>query len=166
MWLCADWQFDSFRFPFTDDYRCYEYFNTSNIIRETWESSKSRLHSGLCFKYVGTRRGFVCDVSKGLKDEAFCWPTLDWNLAFSLIGRDPSRRHRQTPPDRAQHEDQLTLSYFRSWLQLSTRVLWTHGGALERSWCSANLREIKRVSTDWLREIVSETFRLLKRNDF
>lgn len=42
----------SFSRPFTDDYRCYEYFNTSNIIRETWESSKSRLHSGLCFKYV------------------------------------------------------------------------------------------------------------------
>jgi predicted kinase len=33
-----------------DDYRCYEYFNTSNIIRKARESSKSRLHSGLCFK--------------------------------------------------------------------------------------------------------------------
>lgn len=40
-----------------DDYRCYEYINTANIIREAWESSTSRLHSGLCFKYVDDSMG-------------------------------------------------------------------------------------------------------------
>lgn len=46
---------------------------------------------------------------------------------------------------------------FRSRLQLSTRVLRAHGGALERSRGSADLWAIKRVPTDWLREIVSQT---------
>lgn len=35
-----------------DDYRCYEYINTANIIREARESSQSRLHPRLCFKWV------------------------------------------------------------------------------------------------------------------
>lgn len=44
------WQIKFMSVEFADDYRCYEYINAANIIREAWESSKSRLHSGLCFK--------------------------------------------------------------------------------------------------------------------
>lgn len=40
------------------------------------------------------------------------------------------------------------ISFFRSRLQLSTRVLRAHGRTLERSWCSTDVREVKRIPTD------------------
>lgn len=57
------------------------------------------------------------------------------------------------------------ISFFRSRLQLSTRVLRAHGRTLERSWCSTDVREVKRIPTDWLRQIVSWANRSLDDDD-